>query len=58
MGLGKALMLAGLQRMQAEGMQAAIVNTDHDNLAALGLYRSAGFEQGDELLTYFKRGLK
>jgi ribosomal protein S18 acetylase RimI-like enzyme len=58
MGLGKALMLAGLQRMQAEGMQAAIVNTDHDNLAALGLYRSAGFEQSDELLAYFKRGLK
>jgi ribosomal protein S18 acetylase RimI-like enzyme len=55
MGLGKALMLEGLQRMKQQGMQAAIVNTDHDNQAALGLYRSAGFQEGDRLLMYIKR---
>jgi mycothiol synthase len=55
MELGKALMLTGLQHMQAQGMQTAIVNTDHDNLAALGLYRSAGFQASNRLLTYVKK---
>ena len=44
MGLGKAVLYEGLRRMQAAGMQTAIVSTNLDNIAAIALYRSVGFE--------------
>jgi mycothiol synthase len=53
-GLGKAIMLEGLRRMQAEGMITAIVGAESDNLAAQGLYRSIGFQAINKLCTYRK----
>lgn len=55
LGLGKAIMLAGLQRMRAEGMQTAIVNTEHDNLGAQQLYQSVGFQKTNRLYAYTKQ---
>lgn len=55
LGLGKTIMLAGLQRMQACGMQTAIVCTEHDNLAAQSLYHSAGFQENNRIITYVKK---
>ena len=43
-GLGKAVMLEALRRLQKQGMEQAIVCTVHDNAAALRLYTSIGFE--------------
>ena len=43
-GLGKAVMLEALRRLQKQGMEQAIVCTAHDNAAALRLYTSIGFE--------------
>ena len=51
-GLGKALMLEGLRRLQADGMRRAIVSTESDNAAAVGLYRSSGFDLEKRLLTF------
>lgn len=45
MGLGKAVMREGLRRMKAAGMTHASVGTGADNVAAIALYRSMGFEQ-------------
>lgn len=45
-GLGKAVMAEGLRRMQAAGMQRAILGFDPNNVAALALYRSMGFQAG------------
>jgi mycothiol synthase len=44
MGLGKAVLYEGLRRMQAAGMQTAIVSTGPENIAAIALYQSVGFE--------------
>jgi ribosomal protein S18 acetylase RimI-like enzyme len=44
MGLGKAVMREGLRRMKAAGMKWASVGTGADNVAAIALYRSLGFE--------------
>jgi mycothiol synthase len=53
-GLGKAVMLEGLHRMQAGGMKQAIVSTFEDNLAAIKLYESVGFRVVNQLGTYEK----
>jgi ribosomal protein S18 acetylase RimI-like enzyme len=45
MGLGKAVMREGLRRMKAAGMTHASVGTGADNVAAIALYRSIGFEE-------------
>jgi mycothiol synthase len=43
-GLGRAMLLHGLQRLRAAGMETAILGVDADNPnGALGLYRSVGF---------------
>lgn len=42
-GLGKAVLLKSLRRMRAQGMETAIVGTNHDNVAAIKLYESVGF---------------
>ena len=43
-GLGKAVMAEGLRRMQAAGMQSAILGFDPNNGAARALYTSMGFQ--------------
>ena len=53
-GLGKAVMLEGLRRLQEKGMQSAIVSTFEDNPAAIKLYESIGFQIVNRLGTYEK----
>jgi ribosomal protein S18 acetylase RimI-like enzyme len=47
-------MVEGLRRMQAHGMATAIVGTGADNLPALQLYGSLGFQLAEQLYTYQK----
>lgn len=54
-GLGKAILREGMQRMRSDGMLTAMVCADSENLAALRLYESVGFECVDRLFT-FERG--
>ena len=43
-GLGRAMLLAGLQRLQADGVNPAVLGVDAENpTGALRLYESAGF---------------
>ncbi len=51
-GLGKAVMLAALERLQRVGMRQAIVTTGEDNLPAIKLYESVGFRLTTRLLYY------
>jgi mycothiol synthase len=45
-GLGRAMLLAGLQVLKDAGMETAILGVDADNPSgALGLYQSVGFRQ-------------
>jgi GNAT superfamily N-acetyltransferase len=53
-GLGRAVMLEGLRRLQAGGMRQAIVSTFEDNPAAIKLYESVGFRVVNQLGTYEK----
>jgi mycothiol synthase len=53
-GLGRAVMLEGLHRLQESGMQRAIVSTFVDNLAAIDLYESVGFQVANQLGTFEK----
>jgi ribosomal protein S18 acetylase RimI-like enzyme len=43
-GLGKAVMLEGLRRLKASGMETAIVYSAGGNQASRKLYESVGFE--------------
>ena len=54
MGLGKAVVAAGLKRMQAAGMARATVCAEHENRAARRLYQSLGFDLAARLRTYRK----
>jgi mycothiol synthase len=54
-GLGKAVMLEALRRLEAQGMQQAIVCTSDDNLPAIRLYESVGFRVVNRLGQYKKR---
>jgi mycothiol synthase len=54
MGLGKAVMVEGLRRLQARGMTSASVCTPQDNLPGVRLYESAGFEIVNWLDVYEK----
>jgi mycothiol synthase len=51
-GLGKAVMLAALDRLQRKGMRQAIVTTGEDNQPAIKLYESVGFHLTSRLLYY------
>jgi mycothiol synthase len=53
-GLGKAVMLEGLRRLQGRGMRSAIVSTGEDNQPAIKLYESIGFRVINALGTYEK----
>lgn len=53
-GLGRAMMLEGLRRMKAAGMETAIVCHVWNNQAAQGLYHSVGFCKKDDIYDYRK----
>src|SRR3712207_8299806 len=47
-GLGRALLLAGLHRLKADGMETAALGVDAENpTGALGLYESTGFMKSE-----------
>jgi mycothiol synthase len=54
-GVGKAVMLEGLRRLQAHGMQTAIVISVGNNEPAWRLYESVGFQTYNRLFDYSKR---
>ncbi len=54
-GLGKAVMLEALRRLKEHGMRQAIVCTGDDNLPAIRLYESVGFQTVNRLGQYKKR---
>lgn len=53
-GLGRAMMLEGLRRMQAAGLHTAIVGYKWDNLPAEKLYESVGLFKKDNIFEYRK----
>ena len=53
-GLGKAVMVEGLRRMRAAGMQRAILGFDPNNAAARALYTSLGFGASAHFLVAHK----
>jgi ribosomal protein S18 acetylase RimI-like enzyme len=56
MGLGKAILLAGLHQLKAEGMHKAMLYVDADNIySALRLYQAVGFQEISTQIAYSKR---
>ncbi len=53
-GLTRAVLLEGLRRMQARGMDRACVSTGDSNTPALRLYESVGFRIVNKALEYVK----
>lgn len=51
-GLGKALVLAGLDHLAQQGLSQAMLYTEADNLAALGMYQALGFEVDHEIVVF------
>lgn len=58
MGMGSALVLDGLRWMRRRGVERAVVNTQYDNTAALGLYLRLGFREQAEGLAVLRFGLR
>jgi mycothiol synthase len=55
LGLGRAMLLAGLQRLKAAGVETAILGVDTANPSgALRLYESAGFQNIRDSISYVK----
>jgi mycothiol synthase len=55
LGLGRAMLLAGLQRLKAAGVETAILGVDAANPSgALRLYESAGFHNIRDSISYVK----
>jgi mycothiol synthase len=54
-GLGRAMLLAGMHRLKAEGMDTAKLGVDAENpTGALGLYESVGFVVRNTMVVYRK----
>ena len=51
-GLARALLLTGLRRLQAGGVDIAVLGTGEDNVNATRLYRSVGFGVAYRVLWY------
>lgn len=51
-GFGSVVLKDGLRRLRDAGMRRAVVRTPVDNVAALALYRSVGFEPDHEQLAF------
>ena len=51
-GLGRALLLAGLQHLRAQGLTQAMLYVDSDNRSAIHLYESLGFVRWDTDVLY------
>jgi mycothiol synthase len=51
-GLGRAILVAGINYLQSRGMTAIELTVDSGNTSAKRLYRSAGFERIDTTLWY------
>lgn len=51
-GLTRAVLLEGLRRMKARGMERVCVSTGISNIAAIGLYESVGFKIMNKYLDY------
>ncbi|HEX6290632.1 MAG TPA: N-acetyltransferase [Herpetosiphonaceae bacterium] len=51
-GLGKAVMLEGLRRLQERGAQSALVYSEGNNVASNRLYQSVGFQPVDKDLFF------
>jgi ribosomal protein S18 acetylase RimI-like enzyme len=49
-GLGRALLAAGIKRLQAQGARSIALGVDTGNPAPLALYESAGFVTSDRLI--------
>ncbi len=55
MGLGRAMLLAGLHRLKAIGIETAIIGVDADNQSgAMKLYESIGFRNIRNTIAYVK----
>ncbi|MGL5063733.1 MAG: GNAT family N-acetyltransferase, partial [Microcoleus sp.] len=55
LGLGRAMLLAGLQRLKAAGVDTAILGVDAENPSgALRLYESTGFRKIRNSISYVK----
>ena len=55
MGLGTAILLAGLHQLKAEGMDKAMLYVDADNIySALRLYQAVGFQDISTQIAYSK----
>jgi mycothiol synthase len=52
LGLGRALVVAGLQHLRARGLPEAMLYVDADNCSARRLYQSVGFTHGDTDVSY------
>jgi len=53
-GVGRALLLAGIQRLRDLGATRVRVHTDHQRDAAFALYQAAGFRVVEEVTVYRK----
>ncbi|MEL7035466.1 MAG: GNAT family N-acetyltransferase [Cyanobacteria bacterium J06592_8] len=55
LGLGRAMLLSGMHRLKAKGMDIALLGVDSENPSgALGLYQSIGFEKLYTSISYLK----
>lgn len=54
-GLGKSLLFEALRMLRSEGMTEVDVCTNYDNVAAIRLYESVGFQLDKRLLIYRKK---